>query len=254
MKIFRKLVLVLAVLGIVDTVFVLAISGGTHVGTVLPGVAGGALAAWLLLTRYLGADFLLSRYPHVRRLCLVLLVLLGISFVVVQVLICSQAGGEAVSGTDWYILLGAGVRGEIPSPTLQRRLDAAVDILSRYTGARVVVSGGRGIHETITEAECMRRYLVQEGIDEARIFLEDKATSTLENLRFSMDLISRVGGKPGETVSVITSDFHLSRTRMLASRLGFEIRLVSTSTPWYLLPNTCLREYFALVKSLLLDH
>ncbi|OQB35713.1 MAG: hypothetical protein BWY09_02195 [Candidatus Hydrogenedentes bacterium ADurb.Bin179] len=86
-----------------------------------------------------------------------------------------------------------------------------------------------------------------------RIYLEDRASSTLENLRYSRDIILATGGNTDRGVAVVTSNFHLLRVRLLAKRVGMRVRCVPAPTPWYLLPNVCLREYFALIKSLLAD-
>ncbi|HQN02253.1 MAG TPA: YdcF family protein, partial [Candidatus Hydrogenedentes bacterium] len=118
---------------------------------------------------------------------------------------------------------------------------------------RVVVSGGQGRNETITEAEGMRRALVKQGVAAERIYLEDRASSTLENLRYSRDVILATGGNTDRGFAVVTSNFHLLRVRLLAKRVGMRVWCVPAPTPWYLLPNVCLREYFALIKSLLAD-
>ena len=69
--------------------------------------------------------------------------------------------------------------------TLARRLDAALAYLEENPKAYVVVSGGQGAGEDISEAEAMRRYLAARGIEESRILMEDKSMSTLENFLFS---------------------------------------------------------------------
>lgn len=99
----------------------------------------------------------------------------------------------------------------------------------------------------------MAEYLTARGVDRSRIFLEDKATSTMENLRLSKVLLQHNGGPPPWKADVVTSGFHLLRVRMLARRVGLELQPVAASTPWYLLPNACLREYFAVIKSSVLD-
>jgi len=249
----KKCILALGVLGMADTVFMLVIAAGINLGTLLPGVAGFALAAWAWTDRHAGLDFSFLRQRGIKAFVFILCCAGMLSFVIVQAFILGSAFDANPPETDWCILLGAGLRGEMPSLTLKRRLDTAVSYLTRHPDIRIVLTGGRGVGETITEAEGMRRYLGEKGIPPSRILMEDKATSTLENLRYSMQVIAGAGGGPGDTVSVISSDFHLFRVRMLASRLGLKVHLVPASTPWYLLPNNCLREYFAVVKSMLLD-
>ena len=99
----------------------------------------------------------------------------------------------------------------------------------------------------------MVEYLEKGGVNRPRIFTEDKATSTMENLRLSKVILQHEGGPPPWKAAVVSSDFHLLRVRMLAERAGLELQPLPAPTPWYLLPNACLREYFAVIKSSVLD-
>lgn len=253
MTTFKKVAVSLGILGIGDAAAMFAIAGGYNVGTVLPGVAGAALAAWALWTRREPLDFSYLRQWNAKTFVFVLFCCGFVSFVAAQVLILHNTFASDLSEADWCIVLGGGIRNGRLSKTLQRRVDAAAGYLVRHSGARAVVTGGLEANETITEAEGMRRGLVEKGIDPARIYLEEEATSTWENLRYSMEIIFRSGGEPGKSVAVVTSEFHLFRVRLLAARLDIDIRPVPASTPWYVLPNACLREYFAIVKSFLVD-
>ena len=82
------------------------------------------------------------------------------------------------------VVLGCRVYGERASLSLVERLEAAYKYLEENPKARCVVSGGQGPGEDISEAECMYRWLVAKGIDGARIYKEDKSTSTEENIAF----------------------------------------------------------------------
>ena len=108
------------------------------------------------------------------------------------------------------IVLGCAVRGERVSLTLARRLDAALSYLEQNPEACVVVSGGQGAGEHISEAEAMHRYLTERGIAESRILLEDKSMSTLENFRFSKALIDEAIG-PDAKLVFVTTRFHVFR-------------------------------------------
>ena len=82
-----------------------------------------------------------------------------------------------------------------------------------------VVSGGQGEGEDISEAEAMRRYLVDKGVADGRILMEDRSTSTLENLTFSKQIIENSGGDPAR-VAVVSSSYHLYRAKRMAAALG----------------------------------
>lgn len=116
-------------------------------------------------------------------------------------------------------------QGERPSRVLSERLCAAYEYLNRNPKAVCVLSGGQGDGEEISEAECMYRYLTGRGIDGARLLLEDRSTTTAENLQYSMELLQQHG--IDGSVTIITSEFHEYRANQTAKRLG----ITSYSTP-----------------------
>ncbi|HNY86110.1 MAG TPA: YdcF family protein [Candidatus Hydrogenedentes bacterium] len=241
--------------GLLDTGALLAAGGGLNTGILLPGLLGGVLLLMGAALRFQWAVAVSPRWRVPRRVFLACGALWLLSFAAVCVLLCAGAFPPACPPCDWVVVLGAGLHGDRPSETLRRRLETAADYLRENPGARAVVSGGRGPGETITEAVAMRTFLVKAGVAQERILPEDRATSTAENLRNSRAVLEAAGafatGKP--RVAVVTSGFHLFRVRLLARRAGIELLPVAAPTPWYLLPNACLREYLAVVKSLLLD-
>lgn len=157
---------------------------------------------------------------------------------------------------DAIIVLGAGVNGERPSLSLQTRIDAAAAYMEKHPGVPVVLSGGQGSGEDITEAECMRRELWTEREDwNQRYLLEERSTSTAENFAFSKALL-REAGIDTETavIGVVTNDFHMYRARLIAQREGLDTIGVPAELPWWWLTvNYYIREAFALVKTLIFD-
>ena len=139
---------------------------------------------------------------------------------------------------------------------LQDRLETALDYLEEDPDILVVVSGGQGSNEPVSEAACMADWLEEKGISEDRIFLEDQSSNTKENLIFSKDLLAREGIDVGETdVLVVSNGFHLTRARMLAERFGYG-EVSTLAAPSSHIPSRIqmyIREPLALVKSFLLD-
>ena len=123
------------------------------------------------------------------------------------------------SDAPYVIVLGAAVYGETPSISVRHRCDRASEHLDSHPDAAVVVSGGRGEGEDISEAEAMRRYLADKGVAQSRILMEDRSTSTWENLTFSKQIIEESGGDPSR-VAVVSSAYHLYRARRMAAALG----------------------------------
>lgn len=146
--------------------------------------------------------------------------------------------------TDAVIILGCQVRGEEPSQMLKRRIDAAIEVLNENPEAVCVMSGGKGNGENISEAECMRRYLTAAGIDEARLFVEDRSTSTRENIAFSAEILENLG--ISENIMLVTNEFHQYRAYIYARREGLSTGAHSAKTPTMNLLNYVLRENAAL--------
>lgn len=158
--------------------------------------------------------------------------------------------------SNYVIILGAGVRGETPSLTLVQRLDKAIEYIGNQDNkVKIIVSGGQGNGENISEAEAMKRYLVEKGVKE-EIIMEDKSRNTRENLIFSKEIIEKDSNKKIEDmdIKIITSDFHALRSNLIASSLGYENRSFYTNrTLAPLMPVMYSREFFAIVKYILTE-
>lgn len=149
---------------------------------------------------------------------------------------------------DYIVVLGAGLRGDRPSLVLVYRLRAAADYLAHNPDCKVVVSGGQGANEWISEAEAMRRELVDLGVEESRIFLEDQSTSTNENLTFSKQFIP-----DGASVVIVTNKFHVFRACHLARECGYDsVSGLGAENVWWLNPTNYLRECMAVFKDVVL--
>lgn len=157
---------------------------------------------------------------------------------------------------DAVIVLGAGVNGETPSAALQSRIDAAAAYLQTHPDVPVVLSGGQGAGEAISEAEAMRRALWGEDeAENARLLLEEKSTNTAQNFAFSKALLEEYGlDTETAVIAVVTNDFHCFRAHMIAQKQGLRTIDVPAELPWWwLTANYYLREAFAVVKTALLD-
>ena len=154
-----------------------------------------------------------------------------------------ELGNEKM--TDYLIVLGARVKGDEPSLTLQYRLDKAYEYLIQHPNTRVVLSGGQGPGEDITEAEAMKRYLQEKGLSASRMIMEDQSTDTVENLRNAFTLIDKE--KENATITIVTSRFHVLRSKMIARDLGKKVEGIGAQTLPFLIPNYYLREFFAVV-------
>ncbi len=147
---------------------------------------------------------------------------------------------------DVLIVLGAAVHGETPSLALSYRLDAAAEYLEKNKNAYVIVTGGQGPQEDVTEAAAMEKYLVERGIDPARIIKEEKATSTSENYQYSKEIID--ARFPSAKIATVTNDFHMYRAKNIAKLAGVETATFHAKTPKRGIAAMYLRELMAIVK------
>ena len=168
-----------------------------------------------------------------------------IYFCIVEIPIIRNARTDKDPERPYLIVLGAAVYGDRPSLTLVRRLEGALDYLERYPDSTAIVSGGMGKGESITEAQAMRKWLLDHGIAEERVLMEPKATSTQENLAFSFDLIRSRGDDPDGNVAIVSSAYHLFRAKSMARLQGVEA--VGVAAPWgypMVMLNYFIREAF----------
>lgn len=151
--------------------------------------------------------------------------------------------GDTDQDCQYIIVLGCGVNGTVPSLSLRERINAAYDYLSTHLDTICVVSGGQGRGEDITEAACMFRELTNMGIAPERIWLEDRSTSTVENLRFSMAVIQEKTGTIPTEAGIVSSEYHLYRAELMANDLGLSVIGIPATTTWLTLRvNYFLRE------------
>lgn len=155
---------------------------------------------------------------------------------------------------DAIIVLGAGIKGNEMSATLKGRLDAAIAYAKKNPRAFLVLSGGQGPGESITEAEAMKDYLLANApsIRFTQLIVENESTSTHENMVFAKKKLD-ARFAPGYKVAFVTSDFHVLRSNVLASFSGLKgTTHLHAEVPWYIVPGAYLRECLALVKALVL--
>ena len=168
-------------------------------------------------------------------------------------LIMGNAESDSLSKNekiDYIIILGCRVNGEVPSMALTQRIDAALELLEKFPDSKAVCSGGQGTNEDITEAEAIGRALIEKGIDEERILLEEKSTNTYENLMFSKEILD--SRKQEYRAAVVTNNYHVYRTRYLANYLGYENpAVISAPTSPYVFYSGIIREILSVVRCLI---
>lgn len=242
----------IGVLGVLDTILV-SIYAGMNVGVLFPGAVGAIIIAYVYTRLCIRKGKPVISQLAARRAVAALLSLSMLIFTAVELLIMSGAVSDNEVKTDYVIILGGGLKRDKVTPVLQERLLKGVEYLKKYPEAEVVVTGGLGFGEKLTEAEAMEGFLIAHGIAGDRIIKEDRATSTMENFLYTRELLQKSGETDVGSVTVVTSDFHMLRSKLLARRFGFEPYGITSSTPMTVRVNCYIREFFALIKSFLLD-
>lgn len=192
---------------------------------------------------------------------LTLLIAASIYAAVVFSLIRSQVHTEAPADVPLVIVLGAQVWGNIPaypSHQLAERLDAALVYLRDNPQTKVLVTGGKGSDEAEAEGDVMARYLIEHGIDEARIIVENRSTSTIENFRYSMDLLPQsdiIDGVFQDDVVIVTNDYHMYRSLRSARQNAFpNVHGLSAASRTSSKLKSYAREIIALAYHLIFTH
>lgn len=180
------------------------------------------------------------------KIVMVIAVIVTIS--IVSMLIWVGSHDTTTFDEDAIIVLGAGIRGETVSLTLKHRLDKSIEYWNINPDAIIIVTGGQGPQEDITEALAMQRYLVERNIPSEKIILEEKATSTRENFVNSKEILDNKFAE-GYTSVFITNTFHVYRAGKIAQLAEVDSNSFAAITEWYTTPVVYTREVFVVIKS-----
>lgn len=247
-KVLKWLVPVLfAALGIVCF---FAAHGHAFLGIVSCGIAGVILCYYLIgllwQRRVFAAKVIHTVFTSL--LCFGI-----VAFLITETLIIHRSKGDTDTAFQYLVVLGAKVNGTDPSLSLNDRINAAYGYLSTHPDVIAVLSGGQGPDEDISEAQCMYNKLTQWGISPDRLWLEEQATSTWENLQYSLDIIEEKTGQRPESIGLLSSEYHLYRAGLFADSFGVDAALIPASTSWATIRlNYFMREAVAVWKYFIL--
>ncbi|MFJ7669579.1 YdcF family protein [Lysinibacillus sp. NPDC097195] len=150
----------------------------------------------------------------------------------------------------YIIVLGAGLMGDKVPPLLASRLDEAVKQYRKY-GERpfIIVSGGQGQDEQISEALAMETYMIERHeIPHRQILREDQSTNTEQNMRFSKAIMDAHAQGREYRALFVTNNFHVFRASIYARKAKLDAQGVGSKTAYYYLPNAFTREFIGLLE------
>lgn len=175
------------------------------------------------------------------------LLILGFAlFLWMEIPVIIDAQGDPDMEANYIIVLGAGVNGSVPSLSMVNRMTPTIEYLQNHPDCIAILTGGQGDGEDLSEAQAMFNYLTERGISPEQLIMEDKATSTEENLKFSFEIIG--DELQSSTLAVVSSEYHLHRAKTMARMLGVEVYGIPGRTSYpVLMINYFIREAFGMV-------
>lgn len=170
---------------------------------------------------------------------------LGLLVFWLLILLCQQSSKPQAARV--IIVLGAGLhKGKVP-PVLAERLKMALKCWQEDQQAMIIVTGARLRDEKISEAAAMAQYLEQLGLPEDNIIYEERAKNTWDNLKNCQQLIQERSILE-RGIIVITSSFHVIRTKNYVQRLHLDWPVIASKTPWRYQPLTIVRDYLGIIR------
>ncbi|MCH4184984.1 MAG: YdcF family protein [Eggerthellaceae bacterium] len=224
---------------------------GLSASTVLPGLCAIAIIALIVLFAYV-----LSSSPS--------LWLIACTFG-----LCSEGAYAGITFTAYalysalyrripkhadyaYVIIhGAGLSGSEPTPLLAGRIDKGAEVWQACSpDTKIIVSGGKGSDEVVSEAQAMETYLIEHyPIPREVIVKEDRSRTTMENLVYSKEIMDRLSGETPYRCAVVTSDYHVMRAAIYAHRQGIDADGIGSKTARYYVPTAFIREFVAISKA-----
>ncbi len=220
--------------------------GLCFLGLILNFLPTGVQFLWQLLmlisgcfALYVAGNAAADRFPKLKKTVFILkcifwgcfFLCLG-TFLVVESLILSEERTEKnIPNVEYVLVLGAGVNGETMSAMLWERVNAAYSFWQTHPSSVLILCGGQGPGEWISEAECMARWFLEKGVPEDQLILEDQSTNTKENIANARELLTQRGVEDSSAVAVVTTGFHLYRAKELARQEGFVPYGISARLP-----------------------
>ena len=234
------------ILGIVSFLYWIVCIVFAHIGVswlwIWPAFSSFCFLRWFMLRRKITVPKWLGI------IYFVLLAVFLVAFCCIESRIILYMNVDPPAGLDYIITLGAAVRDGKPTSPLLFRIEKTEEYLADNPSAKAIASGGKGPAESMSEAECIREYLLEDGIDDSRILLEDRSSDTQENICFSFQLIPE-----GASVGIVSNSYHLYRACRIAEANGYQVSAIPAVTLLPLGIHYTVREFFAVAEMELKD-
>ena len=244
----RKLRLVYAILAILSLLYSVAVY--------MVGSGTFSFIIWIFAAIFFGFLYIMEKkslwlkVPKALRYAFRIIVAIGFAvFVICQGCILTQFFSKGEPGADYIIVLGAQMRDWGPSVVYKARLDSAIEYLNDNPDTKVIVTGGQGANESVSEGEGGKTYLLEQGIAEDRIIVESESLDTDQNISNALNLVEVTADMK---IGIVTNNFHVFRGVMIAKRYtDADVTGIAAFTEYQYLPNNMVRETFGILKDVM---
>lgn len=248
LKYFNKFLIVIGILSILYCFLGLSLGWGFYFGLKVILTSGILLLFHGLLRSY--------NYSYknslVGKLISLGIIVSFLSCIIMEGCILTGAYINDTQDLDYILILGAGIIDDRPSLELKYRLDKAINFIEKDSSIKkVILCGGIGRGKEFSEAYVMEKYLLSHGLNKDILIKEEQSTSTYENIKYAKEAIEIIDSRDNIKIAISSNDFHLFRAKHIAKNLGFKATGLPSKTPLYIIPNHHVREYFAIVKTIL---
>lgn len=190
------------------------------------------------------------KYKMLKKIIARSLIMFFLIYIIIEGFILYNAfDDDKAIKADFVIIPGAQVLEDRPSLILKHRLQKAIPYILDNAGVSVIVSGSQGADEIYTEAEVMKRYLIENGVNKNQIIKEEKALNSYENVKYSKEIFDYISENNEPKVLIVTTDYHMFRMKMLFKNQGIEAYGISVPLYYTVVPITYAREVFSVVKA-----
>lgn len=240
----RLIYVILVIISFLYSIAVYMVGSGTF-----------SFVIWIFVAIFFSFLYLMDKknlwpkVPKVLRYAFTIIVANGLAiFIICQGCILTQFFSKGEKDVDYIIVLGAQMRDWGPSVVYKARLDSAIDYLNNNPDTKVIVTGGQGANESISEGEGGKIYLVEQGITEDRIIVESESLNTDQNISYALNLVEVSADMK---IGIVTNNFHVFRGVVIAKRhTDADVTGIAAFTEYQYLPNNMVRETLGIIKDI----
>ncbi|MEG0833555.1 MAG: YdcF family protein [Oscillospiraceae bacterium] len=219
----------------------------------LGSLCGGIVLSTLILVSFFEEEFTNFCARHVLfKVAGIAVFAAGLALAATLLFAMAVSAQNKGSGCDTVIIPGCSVDGEKPGDMLTARCDAALCYLEENPNAVIIASGTITEKAKVSEAQAIRTYLIENGVEEGRIFVDDSAKNTSENMKNSARIIEENG--LSREVAIVTNGFHQYRAALFARENTLVPYAVNCRVMWLYEPASWIREMVGTVRAYILGY